>query len=257
MKTSQWWIQLAMLGLFIVIWHLFAISGKMDAQYLPSPSAVGHSFWKMIIDGRLPEALQVSIGRLLSGYFLSCIVGLAGGILIYQSKAIASTFGSLVPGLLSLPSICWLPLAVIWFPNSPESAIQFVVVMGAFFCIAYATENGMRTVNPVLVRAAKTMGAKGFYLSWTVLLPAALPAIIAGLKQGWAFAWRALMAGELLLTAGGKNGFGILLQQGREQKDVAMLFALIFVIMAIGFSVDFLFFAPIEKRVRKRFGLEQ
>ena len=154
-------------------------------------------------------------------------------------------------GLQVLPSICWLPLAILWFGLN-EQAIQFVVVMGAFLSIAIATDSGIRNIPPIYVRAAETMGIGGFSLYRRVILPAAFPSIITGMKLGWSFAWRSLMAGELLFVS---VGLGNLLQVGRELHDIAQVVAVMIMIVTIGLFFDRLIFAELEKRVRLKWGV--
>jgi NitT/TauT family transport system permease protein len=207
----------------------------------------------MAADGSLYQSLALSLLRVLAGYLLASLLGLGLGLLVFQYPLLSASFGSMVPGLLSLPAACWLPLATIWFAGKPEYGIQLMIVLGAVFSIAHATETGMRHVQPVLVRAARTLGSRGWQLSLKVLLPAALPSVLTGLKQGWAFAWRALMAGELLSTT---LGFGSLLKKGQKEEDMAALLALILVIMAISYAVNFLVFAPAERRLAAAYGTE-
>ena len=174
------------------------------------------------------------------------------GLLIGRLKILDETIGSLILSLQVLPSICWLPLAILWFGLS-EQAIQFVVVMGAFLSIAIATESGIRNIPPIYIKAAKTMGLKGFGMYWRVMLPAALPSILTGMKLGWSFAWRSLMAGELLFVS---VGLGHLLQMGRELHDIAQVVAVMMMIVLIGLFFDRLIFSELEKRVRLKWGVQ-
>jgi NitT/TauT family transport system permease protein len=238
---------------FLALWQALASSGLWPEKLLPRPSAVAESLRQIAADGSLWQALRLSLARVLTGYLLACVLGLVLGMMVFQYRVLSTSFGSMVPGLLSLPAACWLPLATIWFSGQPEYAIQLMIVLGAVFSIAHATETGMRNVQPVLVRAARTMGSTGWGLSFKVLLPAALPAVLTGLKQGWAFAWRALMAGELLSTT---LGFGNLLKKGQKEENTAALMALILVIMALSYAVNFLIFAPAERRLAAAYGTE-
>jgi NitT/TauT family transport system permease protein len=154
-------------------------------------------------------------------------------------------------GLQALPSICWLPLAILWFGLS-ESAIAFVVVMGSVLAISIATEDGVASIDPQLIRQARTLGVRGFRFYRSVLLPGAFPGIVTGLKLGWSFAWRALMAGELLFVSG---GLGQLLHNGRELLDVAQVVAVMLTIVVVGVAVDKVLFQTVELRVRRRWGL--
>jgi NitT/TauT family transport system permease protein len=202
-------------------------------------------------DGRLAAAASRSLARLGQGYTLSATLGVPLGVILARSTTFRSALRPFVVGLQALPSICWLPLAILWFGLS-ESAIVFVVVMGSLLAIAIATEDAVSSVDPILLRAAGTLGIRGRRFHLGVLLPAALPGILTGLKLGWSFAWRALMAGELLFVAG---GLGQLLQSGRELLDAAQVMAVMVSIVAIGVGVDRLLFRLLELRIRRRWGL--
>jgi NitT/TauT family transport system permease protein len=205
----------------------------------------------MVGDGRMTAAAARSLSRLAQGFAISASLGVALGIGMARSEALRVALRPAVLGLQALPSICWLPLAILWFGLS-ESAILFVVVMGSLLAVAIATEDGVASVAPVLLRAAGTLGIRGPRFHFGVLLPAALPGILTGLKLGWSFAWRALMAGELLFVAG---GLGQLLQAGREVLDAAQVMGVMAAIVAIGVTVDKVLFRILELRVRRRWGL--
>jgi NitT/TauT family transport system permease protein len=197
------------------------------------------------------QAALVSLQRLAIGYSISLCIGLVLGLLIGRIRVLEETVGSLVLGLQALPSVCWLPLAILWFGLS-EQAIIFVVVMGALFSITLGVDAGVKNTPPIYLKAARNMGSRGIALYTQVILPAALPAIISGLKQGWSFAWRSLMAGELLYYT---LSLGNLLQTGRDLNDAAEVMAVMLLIIILGVSIDGLFFAPFERRVRERWGL--
>jgi NitT/TauT family transport system permease protein len=205
----------------------------------------------MASDGRLGAAALRSLSRLAQGYALSAAIGVPLGIAMARSAAVQRALRPAVLGLQALPSICWLPIAVLWFGLS-EVAIVFVVVMGSLLAIAIATEDGIARVDPILVRAAGTLGIRGARFHLGVLLPAGLPGILTGLKLGWSFAWRALMAGELIFVAG---GLGQLLTQGREVLDAAQVMAVMVAIVVIGVMVDQVVFRVLELRLRRRWGL--
>jgi NitT/TauT family transport system permease protein len=207
----------------------------------------------MASDGRLAAATAKSFSRLGQGYAVSVAVGVPLGIAMARSALVTAAFRPMVLGLQALPSICWLPIAILWFGLS-EAAIVFVVVMGSLLAIAIATEDAVSGVDPILIRAAGTLGIRRLRFHLGVLLPAALPGILTGLKLGWSFAWRALMAGELLFVAG---GLGQLLQAGRELLDPAQVMAVMAAIVAIGVAVDHLLFRILELRVRRRWGLAE
>jgi NitT/TauT family transport system permease protein len=202
-------------------------------------------------DGRLGAAVSRSLARLAQGYALSVLLGVPLGIVLARGEWLRRMLRPVVIGLQALPSICWLPLAILWFGLS-ETAILFVVVMGSLLAVAIASEDAVAGVDPVLLRAAGTLGIRGPRFHLGVLLPAAFPGVLTGLKLGWSFAWRALMAGELLFVAG---GLGQLLQQGRELLDAAQVMAVMAAIVAIGMIVDRVVFRVLELRVRRRWGL--
>jgi NitT/TauT family transport system permease protein len=205
----------------------------------------------MFGDGRLAAAIARSLGRLAQGYALSASIGVPLGVALARSEWLRNLLRPIVLGLQALPSICWLPLAILWFGLS-ETAILFVIVMGSLLAVSIASEDAVAGVDPVLLRAAGTLGIRGPRFHLGVLLPAALPGILTGLKLGFSFAWRALMAGELLFVAG---GLGQLLQAGREVLDAAQVMAVMVVIVAIGMTVDRVLFRILELRVRRRWGL--
>ena len=235
----------------LLAWELAARFGPWPHYLFPGPLATAESIARMIADGRMGAAVLRSAARLAQGYLLSAVVGIALGILLARKRWAQVTLRPLVLGLQALPSICWLPLALLWFGLS-EAAIVFVVVMGSLLAVAISTEDGVAAVDPLLLRASGVLGIRGarFYLG--VLVPAALPGIVTGLKLGWSFAWRALMAGELLFVAG---GLGQLLQQGRELLDVAQVVGVMIAIVALGTLVDQVAFRILETRIRRRWGL--
>ncbi len=217
----------------------------------PSSWSVASSLGLGFADGSFPLAILVSLRRILIGYAISLVVGVPLGLLIGRVRLLQETLGTVILGLQALPSICWLPLAILWFGLS-ERAILFVVVMGAVLSICLSAVDGVRNTPPLYLRAARTMGAEGWPLYWRVILPAALPALITGMKLGWSFAWRSLMAGELLYVS---LGLGQLLTLGRELNDMGRVMAVMLVIVVLGLIVDRLLFAPAERLVRERWGL--
>jgi NitT/TauT family transport system permease protein len=237
----------------LLAWELLSRFGPWPPWLFPGPIEVASRLALVARDGRLAAAIARSLGRLAQGYALAVAIGVPLGVLLARSGLARSAFRPIVNGLQALPSICWLPLAMLWFGLS-ERAIVFVVVMGSLLAIAIATEDAVSGVDPVLLRAAGTLGIRGLRFHAGVLLPAALPGILTGLKLGWSFAWRALMAGELLFVAG---GLGQLLQTGRELLDAALVMAVMVTIVAIGVTVDRVLFRLAEQRVRRRWGLAE
>ena len=235
----------------LTLWELAGRFGPWPAYLFPTPRAVAQSLFEMIRDGRLPAATARSLMRLWQGYFISVALGIPLGMLTARTQFFKVAVKPVVSGLQALPSICWLPLAILWFGLS-ETAILFVVVMGSLLAISISAEDGVNQIQPQLLRQAGTLGVKGFRLYRTVLFPGALPGIITGLKLGWSFAWRALMAGELLFVAG---GLGQLLTTGRELMDVPQVMAVMVAIIIIGVITDKVLFQSIELKVRRRWGL--
>jgi len=213
--------------------------------------AVADSLWTMMRDGRLWDALVRSLSRLAQGYGLAVLIGVPLGLVMGRAAVVRRSLRPLVVGLQALPSICWLPLALLWF-GLTETSIIFVVVMGSVLAIAIAVEDGVMGVDPLLLRMSATYGVRGARFFGGVLLPAALPNIVTGLKLGWSFAWRALMAGELLYVSG---GLGQLLTMGRELMEIPQVMAVMVCIIAVGTFIDRVLFQTVELRIRRRWGL--
>ncbi len=204
-----------------------------------------------IQDQSLIIATGVSLKRLVLGYALSLVAGIPLGVLLARVKWLDETVGSLVMGLQTLPSICWLPLALLWFGLN-DRAILFVVVIGSVLAMAVAVQDGVKNLPPMYVRAARTMGVRPLALYVEVLLPASLPVLLTGAKLGWSFAWRSLMSGELLFVS---LGLGHMLMMGRELADMSQVVAVMLVIIGLGLLTDRAIFGVMEDRVRERWGL--
>jgi NitT/TauT family transport system permease protein len=235
----------------IATWATLAKFGPWPRALFPGPAMVAKSFLHMTRSGELLAAAARSLSRLAQGYLLSVVIGVPLGLATARLPWFERGMKPIIAGLQALPSICWLPLAILWF-GLTDAAIIFVVVMGAFLSVTISTEDGVRTIQPQLLQVAGTLGIRGLRLVGGVLLPAALPSIVTGLKLGWSFAWRALLAGELLFVAG---GLGQLLTTGRELMDVPQVIAVMIAIVLIGVTVDRLVFQTTERRVRRRWGL--
>ena len=237
--------------LLIGIWQGVAELHIWPSYLFPSPLGVAQSLIAGFEDNSFTIGILVSMKRVLIGFGLSIVGGVLIGLAIGRVKLLDETIGSIVLGFQALPSICWLPIALLWFGLS-ENAIVMVVVLGSLFAITIGVDSGVKNVPPIYLRAARTMGAGGFDLYTRVIIPAAMPSIISGLKQGWSFAWRALMAGELLYVS---IGLGHLLTMGRELNDISQVMAVMIIIIVIGITVDRLVFTKLENRVRERWGL--
>jgi NitT/TauT family transport system permease protein len=237
----------------VVAWQAMVWSRRWSPVLLPSPASVGAYLKEAASDGSLQEAIAVTMRRLLVGYFIGLAIGLPLGLLSSVSEVMEDTVGVLALGLQTLPSVCWIPLALLWFGQT-ESAMLFVVVMGTVWSVMIATDTGARTIPPVFARAARTMGSEGLH-KWTrVILPASLPFLISGMKQGWAFAWRSLMAAEIYVTILTGFGLGHLLHYGRELNAMDQVIAIMLVIVAIGLIADKALFAPWERFLHRRWG---
>jgi NitT/TauT family transport system permease protein len=248
----NWQISLLFFLGLLLVWEILFRLGLWPPYVFPSPSSVALSLYKGLANGTYVLAVATSMRRILIGYGLSILIGIPLGLLLGRSRLVQTTLGPMVLGLQALPSICWLPLALLWF-GLGEKAILFVVVMGALLSITLSTADGVRNTPPLYLRAARTMGADGLALYLRVVLPAALPSIVTGMKLGWSFAWRSLMAGELLYIS---LGLGQALAMGRELNNMSQVIAVMIVIVLIGLAVDRLVFAPTERRVRERWGLQ-
>jgi NitT/TauT family transport system permease protein len=239
----------ALLGIWVVLARL-----KIWPPYVfPDPKGVLESLYAGFSDKSFFIAIGVSMRRMLLGYGLSVVLGMALGLMVASNKFLEETLGGLLVSLQSLPSICWLPLAVLWFGLS-EKAILFVVVMGSLLSVTISMEAGRRQMPKIYGMAGRNLGAHGFRLFFFVLLPASLPYIVNGLKQGWAFAWRSLISGEMIFVS---LGLGQLLMMGRDLNDMSQVIAVMILIIAIGYIVDGLVFQTIERRLRRKWGVEE
>lgn len=237
----------------LLAWQLATMSGRWSAVLLPPPSAVATYLWDAARDGTLVDASLVTLRRLLIGYAIGILLGLPLGLAVGSSQYLEDTVGALSLGLQTLPSVCWVPLALLWFGQT-EAAMLFVVVMGTMWSVVLATSSGARTIPPIYARAARTMGSEGLD-KWTrVILPASLPFVVSGMKQGWAFAWRSLMAAEIFVTILTGFGLGHLLQYGRELSAMDQVIGVMIAIVVIGLIADKLLFSPWERFLHRRWG---
>ena len=255
---SQIGPRVAAIGGLIAVWwfasglDIFAFPGA-----LPAPPEVGSALvdnWSEALGSTegIGSALLKSVIRLAFGMVVAIVFGTIIGLAMGSSQFIQRSVGSLITGLQALPSISWLPLAVLWF-GLTERAVMFVVVIAGIPAVAIAAANAVRLVPPLLIRAGRTLGARGFGLYRSVVLPAAVPTYVGGLQQAWALAWRALMAGELIVTAGAQ-GLGHLQLVARNQFQGDVIIAIMVVIIAIGMVVEF-GFSSLDRRVRGKRGL--
>ncbi|MCW2622434.1 MAG: sulfate transporter permease [Frankiales bacterium] len=244
---------LVALGSLLLVWQLVVVT--KDPQNLPSPHEVWTGFGEQWDQGRIQEAVRTSLERGGLGFVFSVIVATPIGLLLARVRILRRAFQPVISGLQSLPSVAWVPLAILWFQLG-EGSIYFVVLMGAIPSIVIGTISGIDQVPPLYTRVGHVLGARGLTLARHVLLPAALPGYLGGLKQGWAFSWRSLMAAELIVNSSALGlGLGQVLQQARDLSDTAGVIVGIFAILVVGLAVDLLLFAPVERRVLRRRGL--
>ncbi len=218
---------------------------------VPSPAGVAERFVKLVQDGTLGAATVNSLLRGVTGYAIAVVIGLVLGLLLHHFWYLQKNLKPIVLGIQTLPSVCWVPFSILWFGLSTQ-AILFVVVMGAAFSIAISVDNAIKNIQPIYTKAALTMGANKRQLYTRVVFPAALPELVAGLKQGWSFAWRALMAGEVMTTS---IGLGQTLITGRDLADINQVMLVMLVIVMIGILIDKCIFSVIEKHILKKRGL--
>ena len=253
------WPKLAAVALFFGGWQLIAwleaeaVVGAARAH--PRPEGVLELAWTALPDPDiLLHATANTMQRAVFGYAISVVVGVVIGLAVARSRILRAAVGSMITGLQTMPTIAWLPLAVLLFGLS-EEAITFVVILGAAPAIANGVISGVDHIPPVLLRAGRVLGARGLSNYRFVVLPAAFPGLVAGLKQGWAFCWRSLMAGELIVIIAAKPSLGVGLQYAREFSDSQGLMAYMLAIFLIGILIDACFFAVLERTIRRRWGL--
>ncbi|HKB91171.1 MAG TPA: ABC transporter permease subunit [Opitutaceae bacterium] len=253
---KRFFLAAAFFAVLVLLWDGAYRAKIWSPVLLPSPGQVVRYLESAVADGTLLKATVITMRRLVIGYLIGLLMGLPLGLLTARWKLFHDTVGTLALGLQTLPSVCWVPLALLWFGQT-EAAMLFVVVMGPLWSVIIATETGVRNVPPIYRRAALTMGSKRLHMWFKVILPAALPFIVSGMKQGWAFAWRSLMAAEIFVTILTGFGLGQLLHYGRELSAMEQVIGIMIVIVVIGLLADKTFFSPIEKFLHRRWGTSQ
>jgi sulfonate transport system permease protein len=246
------WPKLLATAIFFGVWQIVVWSGWKPEFLLPPPSDV----FTYLFDNfdTLLEAAGNSMVRAIQGFAIAMVIGVVVGALVARNRILRAAIGSMITGLQTMPSIAWFPLAILLFKLT-EGAIIFVVVIGAAPSIANGLINGIDNIPPLLLRAGRVLGARGWRSLFYVVLPAALPSFVGGLKQGWAFAWRSLLAGELLVLISGKHTLGEQLEFNRQFADATGVVATMMVIFLVGVVVDALFFGNLDRYIRRRFGL--
>jgi NitT/TauT family transport system permease protein len=252
---GMWPILLA-IGVVLGIWQLVVFAGLRPVYILPGPITV---LARLAADFNMSEllpAMAITLRRAALGFALALLIGSLIGLAIVRWRLLRAAAASLITGLQTMPSIAWFPLAILIF-GLTEQAILFVVVLGAAPSVANGLISGVDQVPRILVRAGRVLGARGLNVYRLVILPAALPSFVGGMKQAWAFAWRSLMAGELLVIIAGQPSVGVRLQLAREFSDAPGLMATMLVVLGIGIVVDLAAFGTLERVVRRRWGLSE
>jgi NitT/TauT family transport system permease protein len=242
------------LAAFIGIWQLVTLSGIYPKTLLPAPAQVAGTIMDLVANYSLVTGFAMTMARLLAGFTISVILGGSIGLVMMRFPGFGRTMSSFGVGLLTFPSIAWVPFAILLMGFN-DFAILFVVVMASVFSIMISTYSAMRNIPPLYIRSAKNMGATGFALFRHVMIPAATPSLIIALRQGWSFAWHALIGAEMLIAT--LYGLGHVLAVGRDFNDMGQIIATMITIFAIGIVFDRLIFLKIEEKVRSRWGLTQ
>lgn len=235
----------------IVFWMGTEVLAIWESYTFPSIVGIIERFFELWKDGTIAESIGYSLGRGVIGYIISCIIGCIVGAVILNVKYLNTYLKPMLMGIQTLPSICWVPFAILWF-GLGENSILFVIIMGSALSIALSVESSVRNVDKIYVQAASTMGAKGIKMLYKVIIPAAIPMLISGFRQGWSFAWRALMAGEVISSS---VGLVYTLMVGRNLADINQVMLVMIIIVIIGIIVDKVFFSFIEKRVLRKRGV--
>ena len=246
------WPKLLAIALVLIIWQLVHLTGWKQ-NVVKGPATVFSDLWQQLHHALLWRAIGTTLRRAVLGYSLALVIGSVIGVLVARIPPLRAAVGSIITGLQTMPSIAWFPFAIILFGET-TLAILFVMILGAAPSIANGLISGVDYTPPLLLRAGRTMGLRGFTLYRYLVLPASVPAYVAGMKQGWAFAWRSLMAGELLVLIFGQSSIGQLLSQDQDTFDFAGATSVIIVILVIGIAVDMLF-TKLDLAVRRRRGL--
>ena len=244
----------AFLIAFLAIWEVIFLLGVFPVVSLPSPLMVGQSLLDLIQEGTLGYSIAITMLRLFVGFLTAIMIGVGVGLVMVKFTYFGKTMNSFAVGLQSFPSIAWVPFAILLIGLN-DSGILFVVIMSSVFSIMISTYSGVRNIPPIYLRSATNMGAKGISLFRHVMLPAATPSLIIGIRQGWSFAWHALVGAEMLITT--LVGLGYILAVGREFSNMSQIIAAMIVIFTIGLVFDRVVFTKIEEKVRDRWGLNQ
>jgi NitT/TauT family transport system permease protein len=247
------WPKLLAIAIVILGWQIVVWAQLKPEYVLPGPATVFSDLKDLIVTGDFWDGVRLTMIRAVSGFFFAVVLGTVIGAAVSRFAPLRAAIGSLITGLQTMPSIMWFPLAILLFQIS-ESAIFFVVIIGATPSVANGLISGIDYVPRTWLRVGQVLGMKGFAKYRFLILPASLPSFISGLKQGWAFCWRSLMAGELLVIVPGALSIGVRMQQARDLNDAGLVICYIIVVLVIGILIDLLFNAA-DNALRKRWGL--
>ena len=239
---------------FIGIWQLVYLLGIWPQVSMPSPAMVAESFAGLLQDFTLIKSIGMTMYRLVIGFTISIIIGISVGLAMVKFQGFGKTMSSFAVGLQSFPSVAWVPFAILLIGLN-DLGILFVVIMSSVFSVMMSTYSGIRNIPPLYIQASRNMGAKGFSLFRYVMIPAATPSLLVGIKQAWSFAWHALIGAEILIAA--SVGLGHILLVGREFQLMDQIIASMISIFAIGLLFDRIMFSKLEDKVRDRWGLNQ
>ena len=242
------------LAAFVGLWQLVSVLEIWPKTLFPSPVLVAISVGKLIANNSLALGIATTLWRLAAGFTISIGIGGAVGLAMVKFQGFGKTMSSFAVGLLTFPSIAWVPFSILLIGFN-DFGILFVVVMASVFSVMISTYSSVRNVPPIYIRASRNMGAHGFALFRHVMIPAATPSLIIGIRQAWSFAWHALIGAEMLITT--LYGLGHILSVGREFNDMTQIIAVMITIFAIGLIFDRLLFFRLEERIRSRWGLNQ
>jgi NitT/TauT family transport system permease protein len=239
---------------FIGIWQLVYLLGIWPQVSMPSPAMVAESFAGLLQDFTLIKSIAMTLYRLVIGFSISIIIGIMIGLAMVKFSGFGKTMSSFAVGLQSFPSVAWVPFAILLIGLN-DLGILFVVIMSSVFSVMMSTYSGIRNIPPLYIQASRNMGAKGFSLFRYVMIPAATPSLLVGIKQAWSFAWHALIGAEILIAA--SVGLGHIMLVGREFQLMDQIIASMISIFAIGLLFDRIMFSKLEDKVRDRWGLNQ
>ncbi len=243
------------LAAFLAVWQALWASALWPEYQVPAPADVWTQFLETVAEGRLLEIVWTSVSRAVVGFLAAVVIATPLGLLVANVRFVRAAIGPLLAGLQSLPSVAWVPAAVLWF-GLTDATIYFVVLAGSIPSIANGLVAGIDQIPPILPRVGRVMGATRLAAARLISLPAALPGYLSGCKQGWAFSWRSLMAAEIIATSPQLGfGLGAYLKEGSDFNNIAEVFAAIFLILIVGIGIELLVFAPIERRVLRARGL--